>query len=547
MRAVASRISVPPVARTSAASAFVLGSLAAAAALSTWLCANVLLRSPLLADDALVTGSVEKAASSPVLLQATGAVLAFALALYVKRTGRLAAAAIAALCFALAASAAAALAGTAPAWIATGLVGAALGALATRIAMTRRPAARAEREDEATLWQSRQGSLVAASRGAHELLGCDRDALIGDGLFALVHVQDRVAFRQALDGAASDPSPTRSIRLMDEDGGVCGTFQMRCRPSVGQEAGEVVTTLRDVTSVAERIEALERARLDATQASEAKSRFIAVAAHELRTPLNAVIGFAELIRSGGAEQGPLPIVRSREYAGLIDDAGRHMLGLVEALLDMSRIEAGRYALAVETIEPAEAIARGAAMLEPVARERGVRIADVADRVIPRIEADPRALTQIVVNLLSNALKFAPRGSSVTLSAARIGEEIVLTVCDLGRGMSAADIERIGEPFVQFAGDPGRAAEGTGLGFSIVKGLVELHGGTLEIRSVEAPRPGHGTDVTVRLPMRHVRPRDGERVVTLKPAVGRAARDAETTSGRAAPEPNRSNEYGRVSA
>ena len=415
----------------------------------------------------------------------------------------------------------------------------ALGASAAALLLGhRKPAPPLPHDDELLTHHDANGRTLFASTNALALTGHDAEDLCGDGLFSLIHVQDRVAFRTAVEDAKTARSTARcSVRLMGSD---TIRLDMRLRAGTGSEPA-VVATSRD-TSVGQReADALELARREADELSRAKSRFIAVASHELRTPLNAIIGFSDLLRSLDREGAELPLARRGEYAGLIHGAGEHLLAIVNDLLDMSRIEAGRYELCLDDVDFGATVSRCVAMLAPIAAERDVTIADVTDRNLPSIEADPRACRQLVINLLSNAIKFAPEGSTVTVSAARRADTVVLGVADRGEGMSDADIERLGQPFTQVGTSKeghDRAAEGTGLGLSIVKGLVELHGGSFQVRSIRAPRAGHGTDATITLPLRCAPPIDRPRVVELP-----TRQAPERTEGPH----NRSNEYGRVSA
>jgi signal transduction histidine kinase len=250
-------------------------------------------------------------------------------------------------------------------------------------------------------------------------------------------------------------------------------------------------------------EALIEARAEAERANAAKSRFLAVVSHELRTPLNAIIGFSQML--GNDAEIRVEADRRREYARLINDSGSHLLAVVNDMLDMARLETGDFEINVEPFRLAAVVTSCEELLALKAHEAGIALCCEADAELPDIVADKRAVKQILINLISNAIKFTERGGTVNVAARIDGPHVLLAVEDTGIGIAADDLARIGDPFYQARGNYARRHDGTGLGLSIVKGLVGLHGGELEIRS----RPGHGTSILVRLP------RDGQR--TAAPA------------------------------
>jgi PAS domain S-box-containing protein len=253
--------------------------------------------------------------------------------------------------------------------------------------------------------------------------------------------------------------------------------------------------LRDISSQRAIHKDLVAARIAAESANEAKSRFIANMSHELRTPLNVIIGFSELMM--GQCFGALGDPRYREYAADIRKSGEHLLSLINEILDISRIEAGSIELNEEApLEVEELMDHCTRWVAARAADTGVALRTEIAPETPALRGDPRLLAQILLNLISNALKFTPAGGLVTVRAsvaANGGVEIA--VADTGIGMSPQQLERVGEPFLQFDDDKGRKGEGTGLGVSIAKRLTELHGGELTIESAV----GRGTTMTLRLP------------------------------------------------
>ena len=355
----------------------------------------------------------------------------------------------------------------------------------------------------------RDGSVLFASPAAESLFGCPIVDLHDHGLFERVHVADRPAYLAAL-GEAAALGESRSVEFrvrresFDANGRAAAEFmwtEMRCRPlepatteSDSEANVEVVAVLRDVTERKRQEQALEDSRVGAERANAAKSRFLATMSHELRTPLNAIIGFSEMLMKESVLT--LDAGRRKEYAGLINDSGHHLLAVINGILEMSKIETDNFEITPEPFPPAQAIARCCDLLALRAREAGVGLGKVVPDNLPDMIADRRALGQILLNLLSNAIRFTDRGGKVTISARAEAANIVFVVNDDGVGISSEDLARVGEPYFQARATYDRRHGGTGLGLSIVKGLLRLHSGELTIRS----RLGEGTRATVRMPL-----------------------------------------------
>jgi two-component system cell cycle sensor histidine kinase PleC len=246
----------------------------------------------------------------------------------------------------------------------------------------------------------------------------------------------------------------------------------------------------------------DRARYRAEAASRSKSQFLANMSHELRTPLNAILGFSEIIASGTFAKEPSKHV---EYAELIHKSGHHLLGLINDILDLAKIEAGAFTLRESEVDIARLIDDEASLMMPKAAAGRIALQVRVSDALPFVFGDERALRQILLNLLANAIKFTPEDGRVTVFAQiAAGAALCFGVEDTGVGIAPEDQARVFEQFGQARHDVVTVDKGTGLGLAIVKGLVEAHGGRVTLESAV----GQGTRVSVYLPNDRARPKLG---------------------------------------
>ena len=320
-----------------------------------------------------------------------------------------------------------------------------------------------------------------------------------ESLSALVHGPDSDRLLQVFQRAMIERASYEVDMRLGEEG--TDTFRVvRCEGRCELDAeGDVVALygiMQDITARVLYEHDLRRAKEKAERACAAKTQFLANMSHELRTPLNAIIGFSEIMQS--QLLGPFGSEKYGEYVDSIHAAGRRLAGLIDDILDMSKISAGKYVLAHEAVNLDKLTRLAAHMVEGAATEAGVHLSveEGPAGAEPAVAwADRQAVMQVALNLLSNAIKFTPAGGSVRLSAAAEAGGARLTISDTGVGIPPGDLQRVTLPFEQVDGAHTRAHEGPGLGLAIAKELVELHGGRLAIRSAER----EGTCVTVWLP------------------------------------------------
>ncbi|GAC1042041.1 sensor histidine kinase [Rhizobium sp. No.120] len=358
-----------------------------------------------------------------------------------------------------------------------------------------------------------QGNVTTVGgRDRAEFLSWMRDPT-GRGFVEQIHVSDRIVFLQAIDvlrqgrdAYSADLRLERSAVVGGDQQFVHVRMELTARRDAEGRLAAIVGQLRDISQDQQLREDAARKAAEAESANDAKSRFLAAVSHELRTPLNAILGFSDIL--SGEYFGKLENDRQREYVDLIRQSGAHLLSVVNTMLDMSKIEAGRYELLLESFAIEDTIATCEAMLGLQAKEKGLTLTSRIQRGLGEIVADQRAIQQILINLVGNAIKFTDAGGAITIDAAMADGMLKLSIGDTGIGIASERLASLGQPFVQIQNDYTRRYAGTGLGLSLVKGLVGLHGGNFSIASA----PGEGTVITILIPF------DGSGVVTMQQPV-----------------------------
>jgi PAS domain S-box-containing protein len=346
------------------------------------------------------------------------------------------------------------------------------------------------------VWEiNRNQVLTFVSPRVNEALGYHQLELTGRRLSELLaEPSDTVDALAGNDGRR--PFRDLEVKIADRDGKLrhvlLSGLPVYC-PATGSFLG-FRGTAQDVSELKWREEALLRAKEEAELANRTKSEFLASMSHELRTPLNAIIGFSDIM--GNQMLGPLGNAQYEGYTKDISDSARHLLALINDILDAAKIEAGQMSLAEEIINPHGLIESVRRLVAPRAERANLSLQIRVPDSIPALRADKTKLKQILINLISNALKFTPEGGRIELVAeAAPSGEFVFIVSDTGIGIAAEDIPRAMAPFGQVDSRLSRKFEGTGLGLPLAKSLTELHGGEfLLVSEIDV-----GTTVTVRLP------------------------------------------------
>jgi two-component system cell cycle sensor histidine kinase PleC len=403
------------------------------------------------------------------------------------------------------------------------IIGVALDVTEERLAQARAQSAEGRLRDaiesvsEAFVLWDRHDRLVMYNRNYSSFFRLDPKLLKAGARREIVERVAATAVRQDVR-APGDQKGVREAELVDgrwvqiserrtAEGGLVVTAaditavkaQEEARRLNEEELRKAVANLeRSQSELSELARKYEMEKVRAEAANQAKSEFLANMSHELRTPLNAINGFSEIML---AEMfGPLGDARYKDYARDILNSGQHLLAVINDILDMSKIEAGKMTLRLEPVSVGELVEEAVRLVRTRAEAAGLALGlEVPD--LPEIEADYRAFKQVLLNLLSNAVKFTPRGGRVLVRAERQGpEQVRISVQDTGIGIAPEDLDRLARPFEQIESQHAKTQQGTGLGLALSKALIEMHGGALELASAS----GQGTTASILLPVRQGR-------------------------------------------
>ncbi len=355
----------------------------------------------------------------------------------------------------------------------------------------------ADRSTDLIISYGLDGIVTYVSPAIRDLKGLEPSEVIGRPVTSLIHPDDvaelsgRLGSFIASGGIGVHPSQYRSL---DASGSV-RWFEARAsliRDSQGRVTA-VQDIVRDVTETKAMEQALIEARDTAESAARSKSEFLANMSHELRTPLNAINGFSEIM--SGEMFGPLGDNRYRGYATDILKSGQHLLSLINDILDMAKIEAGKMTLHLEKVSVVEICEDAIRLMRDKIQEAELTLTLDAGEM-PDVDADPRGLKQVMLNLISNAVKFTPEGGDIVVRVAQEDDVLRISVTDTGIGIAKEDLERLAKPFEQVEGQHSKTTQGTGLGLALTKSLIEMHSGSMTMDS----EPGIGTTVSFTLPL-----------------------------------------------
>lgn len=326
--------------------------------------------------------------------------------------------------------------------------------------------------------------------------GWSRDELVNQEVISIITPDEReLARRNHEEYIRSGLRSSGEMKIIRKDGSVANALYTTATLELSQKRRFQVTTVMDITLRKQMEQSLRMAKDQADAANRAKSVFLANMSHELRTPMNAILGFSEMMIK--ETFGPLGHEKYKEYIGDVHSSARHLLSIINEVLDMSKIEAGRIEVDEGEMDVGGLIELVMRMMDSRAFGSNIRLVTKVDKDLPNIKADQRLIRQVLINLVTNAMKFSEAGKTVTVSAYMLDDRgMQIKVSDQGKGIPDGKIEQAMEPFGQVtSGEENSTIEGTGLGLPLAKAMVDLHDGTLHIES----EVGKGTDVFVTFP------------------------------------------------
>ncbi len=343
--------------------------------------------------------------------------------------------------------------------------------------------------------------FVRFNRAGEDLLGFSREELIGKNDFDLFPAGQAEHFisadRETLQNRNLVDIPEENIQTNRKGARILHTKKIPILDAAGKPSF-LLGISEDITETRKVQKALAMAQEEAERANRAKSQFLASMSHELRTPLNAIIGFSELLTDDATDRLD-PATRLR-FLDQIHSSGQHLLQLINDILDLSKVEAGQMELHLEPVELGSVIGDVKATVEPLARNKSITLNTDGPSELSLI-ADSAKVRQMLLNLVSNAIKFTPAGGRIDIRGRRVGSWVEIAVSDTGIGIAKEDLDRLFTEFHQVDSGPARQHEGTGLGLALTRRFAELHGGEVSVESV----PGKGSTFTLRLPLQRTSP------------------------------------------
>jgi PAS domain S-box-containing protein len=338
--------------------------------------------------------------------------------------------------------------------------------------------------------------FIRLNRAGEDLLGFPRDDLIGKNDFDFFPADQAKRFisadRETLRNRELVDIPEETIQTNKKGARILHTKKIPILDTTGEPAF-LLGISEDITEAKKTQEALHHAQEEAERANRVKSQFLASMSHELRTPLNAILGFSELLSDDAT--GRFDEATRRRFLDQIHSGGEHLLQLINDILDLSKVEAGQMELQLQPVEVRSLIDEVRATVEPLARGKAITL-DAEPGPELRLIADRAKVRQMLLNLVSNAIKFTPNGGRIQIRGRRVDSWVEIAVSDTGIGIAVEDLGRLFTEFQQLDAGPGRQQEGTGLGLALTRRFAELHGGQVMVESAL----GKGSTFTLRLPL-----------------------------------------------
>ncbi len=348
--------------------------------------------------------------------------------------------------------------------------------------------------------------FVRLNRAGEDLLGFTRDELMGKNDFDFFSTEQAEHFvsldRETLRSGRLVDIPEEVIQTKNKGARILHTKKIPILDAAG-EPSFLLGISEDITEARKAQEAVRKAQEEAERANRAKSEFLASMSHELRTPLNAILGFSELLSDDSTNQ--FDTATRRRFLDQIHSSGQHLLQLINDILDLSKVEAGQMELHLESVELGGLVQDVRATIEPLARSKSIALNTESNREISLI-ADSAKVKQMLLNLVSNAIKFTPTGGRIDIRIRRLESWVEIAVSDSGIGIEKEDLGRLFTEFQQLDAGPGRQQEGTGLGLALTRRFAELHGGQVIVES----EVGKGSTFTLRLPLQTAARREAAR-------------------------------------